>query len=31
MIFDVRSGVQNDPDHDLLALLPQGPVRGMGL
>ena len=31
MIFDVRSGVQNDPDHDLLALLPQGPARGVGL
>jgi para-nitrobenzyl esterase len=31
MIFNVRSGVQNDPDHDLLALLPLGPVRGMGL
>ncbi|HUP04991.1 MAG TPA: carboxylesterase family protein [Bryobacteraceae bacterium] len=28
MLFDVRSGVQNDPDHDLLALLPQGGGRG---
>ncbi|HVG26441.1 MAG TPA: carboxylesterase family protein [Acidobacteriaceae bacterium] len=31
MIFDVRSGIQNDPDHDLLALLPKAGVRGMGL
>ena len=27
MIFDVRSGVQNAPDHDLLALLPEGGRR----
>lgn len=26
MIFDVQSGAQNDPDHDLLALLPPGPT-----
>jgi hypothetical protein len=31
MIINVRSCVQNDPDHDLLALLPQRKVRGMGL
>lgn len=31
MVFNVRSCVQNDPDHDLLALLPQRNVRGMGL
>jgi para-nitrobenzyl esterase len=26
MIFDVKSGAQDDPDHDLLALLPPGPT-----
>ncbi|HEX8711929.1 MAG TPA: carboxylesterase family protein, partial [Terracidiphilus sp.] len=32
MIFNVQSGIQNDPDHDLLALLPAGGgVRGMGI
>jgi para-nitrobenzyl esterase len=30
MIFDVQSGVKNDPHHDLLALLPERP-RGRGL
>jgi para-nitrobenzyl esterase len=30
MIFDVRSGVKDDPDHDLLGLLPQGGGRGRG-
>lgn len=30
MIFDVQSGVKNDPHHDLLAVLPQRP-RGRGL
>jgi para-nitrobenzyl esterase len=30
MIFDVQSGVKNDPDHNLLALLPPRP-RGRGL
>jgi para-nitrobenzyl esterase len=29
MIFDVQSGVKNDPDRDLLSLLPQG-GRGRG-
>ena len=29
MIFDAPSGARNDPDHDLLALLPQG-GRGRG-
>ena len=29
MIFDVKSGVQDDPDHDLLSLLPPG-GRGRG-
>jgi para-nitrobenzyl esterase len=28
MIFDVQSGVKNDPDHDLLALLPPPGGRG---
>jgi para-nitrobenzyl esterase len=27
MIFDVQSGVKNDPDRDLLALLPPGGRR----
>lgn len=32
MIFNVDSGIQNDPDHDLLALLPPGrSVRGTGM
>jgi para-nitrobenzyl esterase len=32
MVFDVQSGIKNDPDHNLLALLPpHAPVRGMGL
>ena len=32
MIFNVQSGTQNDPDRDLLALLPQGgSYRGMGM
>jgi para-nitrobenzyl esterase len=30
MMFDVQSGVKNDPDHNLLALLPPRP-RGRGL
>lgn len=31
MVFNVQSGVQNDPDRDLLALLPSGgDARGMG-
>lgn len=31
MLFDVKSGVQNDPHHDLLAMLPQGGgARGRG-
>ena len=30
MVFDVASGVKNDPDHDLLAILPQGGGRGRG-
>jgi para-nitrobenzyl esterase len=32
MVFDVPSGVKNDPDRDLLSLLPQGGrARGRGL
>lgn len=32
MVFNVQSGIQNDPDHDLLALLPpRGGARGMGI
>lgn len=32
MIFDVQSGVKNDPDHRLLSLLPKhAQVRGVGL
>jgi para-nitrobenzyl esterase len=27
MIFDAQSGAQNDPDRDLLALLPPGNAR----
>ena len=27
MIFDTESGVKNDPDRDLLALLPRGNAR----
>jgi para-nitrobenzyl esterase len=30
MLFDVQSGVKNDPDHDLLAMLPPPSPRGMG-
>jgi hypothetical protein len=31
MIFNVKSGVQNDPDRDLLALLPKNTsMNGMG-
>ena len=31
MVFSVQSAVQNNPDHDLLALLPSGePMPGMG-
>lgn len=32
MIFNTKSGIQNDPDHDLLAMLPSGGgARGMGI
>jgi para-nitrobenzyl esterase len=32
MIFNTQSGVENDPDRNLLSLLPQrGRGRGMGL
>lgn len=32
MVFNFQSGVQNDPDHDLLSLLPPGGgMRGMGM
>lgn len=31
MVFNVHSGIQNDPDHDLLAMLPPGGARGMGM
>jgi para-nitrobenzyl esterase len=30
MVFDVQSAAKNDPDHDLLALLPQGGRGGRG-
>jgi para-nitrobenzyl esterase len=32
MVFDIQSGVKNDPDRDLLSRLPQGAGgRGRGL
>jgi para-nitrobenzyl esterase len=30
MVFDVKSGMQNDPHHDLLSILPAGGGRGRG-